>query len=190
MEKVVLPPEGSLMSVEKPWATTGKPNSRERNIITSLFIQPEKMEAVNLQLQRKYRALQCEARYEMEGVDGADVLIVSFGLTARISQKAIELAREKGLKVGIFRPITLYPFPTEALAAASRKVASLLVVELNAGQMVEDVRLAVNGKRPVYFKGRMGGIIITPEEILEELELLAQNSHSHLQDIERMEEVV
>ncbi|HEY5615472.1 MAG TPA: 3-methyl-2-oxobutanoate dehydrogenase subunit VorB [Bacteroidota bacterium] len=177
MEKVILPPAGTLPRTEKPWATTGKPNTRERNVVTSLFIQPEKMEAVNLQLQKKYRELQHEARYEADGVKDADVLVVGFGLTARIAQKAIELARANGVRVGLFRPMTLYPFPSEALAAHARKVSSVLVVELNSGQMVEDVRLAVNGKRPVYFKGRMGGVIMTPEEILEEIELVAENSH-------------
>ncbi len=175
MEKVVLPPEGSLPKTEKPWATTGKPAWRERNIITSLFIQPEMMEQVNLRLQKKYRELQQEVRYETLGVEDADVLVVAYGLSARIAQKAMELARENGLRVGLFRPITLYPFPYEALGHCARHVFSVLVVELNAGQMVEDVRLAVNGRRPVSFKGRMGGMIITPEEILEEIEELADH---------------
>lgn len=175
MEKVVLPREGSLPKTEKPWATTGKPAWRERNIITSLFIQPEKMEQVNLGLQKKYHELQQEVRYETFGVEDAEVLIVAFGLSARIAQKAMELAREEGIRVGLIRPITLYPFPYEAIAHLARNVFSVLVVELNAGQMVEDVRLAVNGRRPVSFKGRMGGIIITPEEILEEIEELADH---------------
>ncbi len=175
MEKVVLPPEGSLPRMEKPWATTGKPSWRERNIITSLFIQPEIMEQVNLKLQKKYRELQQEVRYETLGVEDADVLVVAYGLSARIAQKAMELARENGLRVGLFRPITLYPFPYEAIGHFARNVFSVLVVELNAGQMVEDVRLAVHGRRPVSFKGRMGGMIITPEEILEELEVLADH---------------
>ncbi len=175
MEKVVLPAAGSLPPTEKPWATTGKPKWRERNIITSLFIQPEEMEQVNLQLQAKYREMQQEVRFETFGVDDAEVLIVAFGLTARIAQKAMELARQKGLRIGLLRPITLYPFPYDAISNLARNVFSVLVVELNAGQMVEDVRLAVNGRRPVCFKGRMGGMIITPEEILEELEVLAED---------------
>jgi 2-oxoglutarate ferredoxin oxidoreductase subunit alpha len=175
MEKVVLPAEGSLPRTEQPWATTGKPAGRERNIITSLFIQPEKMEEVNLQLQRKYREIrEREVRYETIGVEDAEILIVAYGLTARIAQKTIELAREQGIRVGLLRPMTLYPFPYEAVARYSRNVFSVLVVELNAGQMVEDVRLAVNGRRPVSFQGRMGGIIITPEEILQEVEELAE----------------
>ncbi len=175
MEKVVLPPEGVLPKTEKPWATTGKPEWRERNIITSLFIQPEKMEEVNLRLQKKYHELQHEVRYETIGVEDAEVLIVAFGLTARIAQKAIELARAKDIRAGLIRPITLYPFPYQAIAHWAHTVFSVLVVELNAGQMVEDVRLAVNGRRPVTFKGRMGGIIITPEEILQEVEEQAEH---------------
>ncbi|HWP83190.1 MAG TPA: 3-methyl-2-oxobutanoate dehydrogenase subunit VorB [Bacteroidota bacterium] len=174
MEKVVLPPEGTLPMVDKPWATTGKPEWRERNIITSLFIQPEKMEEVNLQLQAKYQQLQKEVRHEAFEVEDADILVVAYGLTARIAQKAIELAREQGLKVGLLRPITLYPFPSDVIARYTRTATAVLVVELNSGQMVEDVRLAVNGRRPVHFKGRMGGVIITPEEILEELVSLAK----------------
>ncbi len=175
MEKVVLPEPGTLPRLDRPWATTGKPAWRERNIITSLFIQPEKMEEVNLMLQAKYQRLQKEVRFETIGVEDAEVLIVAYGLTARIAQKAMELARERGLRVGLLRPITLYPFPSEAIANIAKSILSILVVELNAGQMVQDVRLAVNGRRPVYFKGRMGGMIITAEEIVEELEVLAED---------------
>lgn len=165
MEKVELRPEGSLPYPEKPWATTGKKN-RERNIITSLYIQPEKMEQVNIHLQRKYEAIQNEVRYELYNTDDAGVIIVAFGLAARIAQKVCELAREDGIKVGLIRPITLYPYPYKIINQLASKVDYFLVVEMNAGQMVEDVRLAVEGKAPVYFKGRMGGMIPSPEEIL------------------------
>lgn len=169
MEKVELRPEGSLPYPEKPWATTGKKN-RERNIITSLFIQPEKMEQVNLHLQKKYDAMQDEVRYELYNTEDADVILVAFGLAARISQKVCELAREEGIKVGLIRPITLYPFPYKIINQLASNVDYFLVVEMNAGQMVEDVRLAVEGKVPVYFKGRMGGMIPSPEEILSVIE--------------------
>lgn len=165
MEKVELRPEGSLPYPEKPWATTGKKN-RERNIITSLYIQPEKMEQVNIHLQKKYEAIQDEVRYELYNTDDADVIMVAFGLAARISQKVCELAREEGIKVGLIRPITLYPYPYKIINQLASNVDYFLVVEMNAGQMVEDVRLAVEGKAPVYFKGRMGGMIPSPEEIL------------------------
>lgn len=173
MEKVTLPKEGSLPYSEKPWATRGKPETRERNIITSLFIQPEHMEKVNLGLQEKYVRLQKEVRYEAFHTEDADILLVAFGLSARICQKALELARAQGINVGLFRPITLYPFPSEALAAHASRASSLLTVEMNAGQMVEDVRLAVNGQRPVHFTGKMGGMIPSPEDVLKQIEILA-----------------
>ncbi len=174
MEKVVMPPAGSLPYTAKPWATTGKPATRERNFLTSLHIVPDKMEEINLHLQDKYRKMQKEVRSEEIAVEDAEILLVAFGLSARICQKAIELAREKGIKVGLLRPITLYPFPTQAIARIARKVDAILTVEMNAGQMVEDVRLAVNGKKPVFFKGRMGGMIPTPDDIVLELETIAE----------------
>ncbi|HEX9614334.1 MAG TPA: 3-methyl-2-oxobutanoate dehydrogenase subunit VorB [Bacteroidota bacterium] len=170
MEKVTLPKSGSLPHVKREWATTGKPVGRERNIITSLFIQPEKMEQVNLALQRKYARLQREARFESLQTEDAEIILVAFGLAARICQKALEMARAKGIRAGLIRPITLYPFPSQAFASLSPDVAALLTVEMNSGQMVEDVRLAVNGSHPVYFAGRMGGMIPSPEEILKEIE--------------------
>ncbi len=171
MEKVVLPEEGSLKKVEKPWATTGKPSTRERNIITSLFIQPEKMEEINLGLQAKYRKMEeDEVRYEEIMTEDAEIILVAFGLSARICQKTVDLAREKGIKVGLLRPITLYPFPKKILHKMADKVQFMLDVELNAGQMVEDVKLSVEGKCPVHFIGRMGGMILSPEDVLEKIE--------------------
>lgn len=173
MEKIVLPPAGSLPLQEKPWATVGKPPSRERNILTSLFIQPEKMEEVNLKLQKKYQDIRSEVRYEAIQVEDADIVLVAFGLSARISQKALELARDKGIRVGLIRPITLYPFPSAILSQIALSVGAFLVVEMNAGQMLEDVELAVRGEKPVMFKGRMGGMIPSPEEVLREIETIA-----------------
>lgn len=172
MEKVILPPDGGLSKQPKPWATTGKTKDRNHNIITSLFIQPEEMEKVNLELQQKYEAMQNEVRWEEFQTDDAEILLVAFGLSARICQKVVDLGREKGIKIGLLRPITLYPFPYKQIAELADKVEFILDVEMNAGQMVEDVRLAVEGKIPVYFKGRMGGMIATPEEILQEVEAI------------------
>ncbi len=153
------------------WATVGKPKSRERNIITSLHMEPEKMEEINHHLQKKYKEIEeNEIRYEMIDCDDAEIVLVAFGLVARICTKAAHLAQEKGIKVGVFRPISLYPYPYEQISKLSEKVKGMFVVEMNAGQMVEDVRLAVNGKIPVEFHGRMGGIVPTPEEILDKLE--------------------
>ena len=174
MEKVILPEEGSLPKPEHSWATVGKPSSRERNIITSLYIQPEKMEGINLELQEKYKKIQDEVRYEEIAMEDAEIALVAFGLSARVCQKAVDLAREKGIRAGLIRPITLYPFPQKAISAIAEKVNFFLVVEMNAGQMVEDVALAVNGKRPVHFKGRMGGMIPSPEDVVEEIEAIIE----------------
>ena len=181
MEKVVLPPAGSLPKPKYEWTTTGKPGTRERNIITSLFIQPEKMEQINLNLQAKYAEMQKEVRFEEFDIEDADVALVAFGLSSRICQKAVDLAREKGIKLGLLRPITLYPYPYDRLKKLAEQVEFFLVVEMNAGQMVEDVRLAVEGKKPVHFKGRMGGMIPSPEDIFEEVETIL-DKHSISQD--------
>jgi len=170
MEKVVFH-KREIKKIEKPWATTGKTNDRERNIITSLFIQPEKMEQVNLQLNKKYEEIsKNEVRYEEIMTNDAEFLLVAYGLSARICHKVVLLAREKGIKVGLLRPITLWPFPADILFKLADKVKGMLTVELNAGQMIEDVRLSVNGKVKVGHYGRMGGIIPSPEEVEIELE--------------------
>jgi len=174
MEKVTFPAAGSLPKMNTPWATTGKLHSRERNIITSLFIQPERMEKLNLVLQEKYRQMQKEVRWEEFQTEDAEIILVAFGLTSRICNKTMNLSREKGLKVGLFRPITLYPFPTDALVKLVEHAKVFLTIEMNAGQMVEDVRLAINGKRPVRFYGRMGGMIPSPDEVLTQVELIAK----------------
>ena len=175
MEKVVLPPYKPRRTEEEikrecPWATFGRTKDREPNIITSLELKPEVMEQKNLHLQAKYQEIkENEVRYETQNMDGADYLIVAFGSAARIAQKAIELAEEEGLKVGLFRPITLWPFPEKEIAAAAKGKRGVLVVEINAGQMVEDVRLSVNGEEPVAHFGRLGGIVPEPDEIVKAL---------------------
>jgi 2-oxoglutarate ferredoxin oxidoreductase subunit alpha len=176
MEKVNLKEQKERLTDEEvikkhdSWAVTGKTN-RERNIITSLDLQSEKMEARVHRLMKKYEQMEKEdLRYEKINCDDAEYLIVAYGSSARISQKAVELAREKGLKVGLLRPITLFPYPKQELFELADQVKGILSVELNAGQMVEDVRLSVEHKVPVEHFGRTGGIIHTPEEILEALE--------------------
>ena len=172
MEKVILPEEGSLERVEKPWATTGKPSTRDHNIITSLFIKPEEMEEVNHQLQEKYKKIQDEVRFEEIQTKDAEILLVAFGLSSRICQKTVDLGREKGIKIGLLRPITLYPYPYKRIKELADQVDFMMSVEMNAGQMVEDVKLAVEGKVPVYFTGRMGGMIPSPEDVLHEIEAI------------------
>jgi 2-oxoglutarate ferredoxin oxidoreductase subunit alpha len=157
----------------KPWATTGKTKGRERNYITSLHIQPEKMEQINIHLQNKYRLIaQKETRCEHFMTDDAEYLVVAYGLAARIAQGAVEMARARGVRVGLLRPITLFPYPSAAIRTLAEHVRGVLVVEMNAGQMVEDVRLAVEGRTPVSFFGRMGGIIPSPDEVVRALEQL------------------
>jgi 2-oxoglutarate/2-oxoacid ferredoxin oxidoreductase subunit alpha len=153
------------------WATSGRKHGKDRTYITSLFIQPEMMEQINLGLQKKYREIEAkEIRYQTMNTDDADYIFTGFGLGARICMKAMELGRAKGYKIGLIRPITLYPFPTQVFADIAPKIKGILDVEMNAGQMFDDVRLSVGDKTPVKFYGRMGGIIPSPEEILESFE--------------------
>lgn len=173
MEKVVLPPIKPRRTEEEirkecPWATIGRTKDRKPNIITSLELKPEVMELRNLHLQEKYKTIrEKEVRYETIQCDDADFIVVAFGSAARLTQKAMEMAREEGLKVGLLRPITLWPFPSEAIAQVAKGKKGVLVVEINAGQMVQDVRLAVNSDIAVEHFGRLGGIVPEPEEIVE-----------------------
>lgn len=173
MEKVVLPEQQPRRTTEQikqqcPWATWGKPSTRKPNIITSLELRSEEMEQNNIRLQNKYKEISNnEIRYDEFMADDADYLIVAFGSCARICQKAVEVARAEGIKLGLLRPITLWPFPYEAIAKRAKQVKGILSVEMNAGQMVEDVRLAVMGEKPVEFFGRLGGIVPTPAEVVE-----------------------
>ncbi|MFT3739824.1 MAG: 3-methyl-2-oxobutanoate dehydrogenase subunit VorB [Breznakibacter sp.] len=153
-----------------PWASTGKPASRPRNIITSLTLESTEMEKHNRKLQAKYRQIEAEeVRYETFSCDDAEYLLVAYGSSARICQKVVEIAREKGVKLGLLRPITLFPFPAGAIARLADKVKGILSVEMSAGQMVQDIRLAVNGKIKVEHYGRLGGIVPTPGEVIEAL---------------------
>lgn len=175
MEKVVLPPFKPRRTEEEikrecPWATFGRTADRNPNVITSLELKPETMEVRNLHLQEKYNEIkEREVRYETLQTDDADYLIVSFGSAARIAEKALEIARSTGVRVGLFRPITLWPFPSKQIAAMAKGKKGVLVVEINAGQMVQDVRLAVNGAVPVEYFGRLGGIVPEPDEIVQVL---------------------
>ncbi|MCP5062536.1 MAG: 3-methyl-2-oxobutanoate dehydrogenase subunit VorB [Ignavibacteriae bacterium] len=171
MEKVEFFEQQPREDIITGWETIGKPDDRPSNVITSLHIQPDKMEEINIHLQKKYKEIEDnEIRVEMIDCEDADYIITGYGLVARICQKAAELGREKGIKVGVIRPITLFPFPYKTYFDIADKVKGILDVEMSAGQMVEDVRLGVNGKIPVEFHGRMGGMVPSPEEILEALE--------------------
>ncbi|NQU67361.1 MAG: 3-methyl-2-oxobutanoate dehydrogenase subunit VorB [Candidatus Marinimicrobia bacterium] len=151
------------------WATTGNATGTHK-VITSLYIKTEKMEEVNLKLQAKYREIQeKEVRYETVETEDADLVIVAFGLSARVAHKAVDICREQGMKVGLLRPKTLFPFPKDQIKSLAEQVDQMLVVEMNAGQMLEDVQLNVSGKIPVEFYGRMGGLIPTPDEIVNKI---------------------
>jgi len=169
----------------KPWATTGKSRDRARNFITSLHMQPEQMEEVNKHLQAKYRTIaEHEVRYELVATDDAEYMIVAYGMAARIAHRAVQLARAEGIRVGLLRPITLWPYPSAVLQSLASRLQGVLVVEMNAGQMVEDVRLAVEGRTPVHFYGRMGGVIPAPDEVVRALRAIvhkevAQAAEAH-----------
>jgi len=171
MEKVILP-DPVKPSTNKPWATTGKKANRERNIITSLYIQSEDMEAKNLRLQKKYQNIeQSEVLLEEYKMSDAEVVLVAYGVTSRICKKVVDLARAERLKFGLLRPKTLWPFPKAHIDQLAEKTVTkqFFSIEMSSGQMIEDVRLVVNGRKPVNFWGRNGGIIPTPEEILAAL---------------------
>lgn len=175
MERVVLPPFRPRRSEEEikaecPWAALGRDKNRKPNILTSLQLDPSVQEELNLSLQRKYAEIRRkEVRYEETLTEDADLLIVAFGLAAWLSLKAVEMLRAKGLKVGLLRPITLWPFPSERISALASGVKKILCVEINAGQMIDDVRLAVSGKTEVAHFGRMGGMLPTPADIAQQL---------------------
>lgn len=171
MEKVELFDQMPRKTVFPDWATTGKPAGKPRRWITSLNIEPEKMEIINNRLQAKYREIEKnEVRYQAYNLEDADYVFTGFGMGARICMKAMDVARERGIKVGCIRPQTLFPFPKQIYAEVAPKIKGILDVEMNAGQMVEDVRLSVNGQTKVEFYGRTGGMIPSPDEILEHFE--------------------
>ena len=180
MEKVVLPPqqprrtEAEVME-QCPWATFGKPATRKPNVITSLETDPVILERNNQHLQEKYKIIQeNEVRFETSLCDDAEYLVVAFGSAARISQKAVEDARREGMKVGLLRPITLFPFPEKELKKLAKQIKGILVVEMSAGQMIEDVKLATECRVQIELLGRMGGMLPSPNEILTKLKELWQ----------------
>lgn len=167
MEPVVLPEESNT-SVEKPWALTGTKNKREHNIVNSLYLVPEKLEKINFERYERYKTVeQNEVMYESYMMGDAEYCIVAFGIAARVAKNAITSAREKGIRVGMIRPITLWPFPQKAIADAAAKVKAFISVELSMGQMIEDIRLSEDCAKPVYLCNRAGGMIPSPEDIME-----------------------
>ena len=167
MEPVALP-EPSCHTVDKPWAVTGTRMQRPHNIINSLYLQSEELERTNLERLERYKAVEAnEARWEEYLMDDAEIAVVAFGIAARVSRNAVNAARKEGIKVGLIRPITVWPFPKAPIAAAADKVKTFISVELSMGQMIEDVKLASECKKPVQLVSRCGGIIPSPEQVLE-----------------------
>lgn len=168
MEPLVLP-EPSGPPPPKPWALTAEASSN-KNVITSIFLDPEEMEAHVLHLQEKYgRIEQNECRREEYRTDDAELVLTGFGIVSRILQSAVDLGRAEGLKIGLFRPKTLWPFPAQELLQLTGRIRDFLVVEINNGQMVHDIRLIVEGRRPVHFMNRLGGFVPTPEDVVQKV---------------------
>ena len=171
MEPVEFPEKEANHQIEKPWATTGHQNKRPHNIVNSLYLDPNELEQKVVERFKRYEIIkEKEPMAEEYLVDDADIVLVSFGATARIVKSAVNSARSMGIKAGMIRPITLWPFPEKVMQKVAKTASCFLSVEMSMGQMVDDVRLAVNGEKPVYFFGRTGGIIPSPAEVLGEIQ--------------------
>ncbi|MCI9552912.1 MAG: 3-methyl-2-oxobutanoate dehydrogenase subunit VorB [Acutalibacter sp.] len=176
MEPVSLPEEGRAQLVDKPWAACGHGDSRPHNVINSLYLTPDKLEELVMTRYHRYQLVkEQEQRAEAYLCEDADLVIVAYGASARVARSAVNKAREQGYKVGLIRPITLWPFPVQALKKAAATAKSFLVVEMSMGQMVDDVKLAIDCRVPVHFYGRTGGMIPTPNQVLEDVERIMEH---------------
>ena len=176
MEPVEFPDLKDQSRPEHPWALTGA-KGRKKNIITSLYLGAQNLERENLKLQKLISEIKAtQVRYAEYMMDGAEIAVVAYGTAGRIAQTAVKQARENGIPVGLFRPITMFPFPYERMDQLANSIRQILVVELSAGQMLEDVRLATHCRLPISFFGKLGGIVPLPEDILEEIEKLTQGA--------------
>jgi len=170
MEPVSFDSVPAYPAIEKPWATTGTKGARGHNIVNSLYLQPEKLEELVIQRFKRYDTIKAEEQMaELTMMDDAEIALVAYGATSRVVKAAVKMARAEGIKAGCIRPITLWPFPSNALNDALKTVKRFLTVEMSMGQMVDDVKLAINCARPVDFYGRTGGMIPEPAEILEKI---------------------
>jgi len=176
MEPAELPPMRGLPEKPPEWSVYGA-EGRDPNILTSIYIDPPDEEVTNIRLLKRWMEIEKnEILYKEYELDDAEIAIISFGVAGRICSSALRTAREEGVKVGMIRPITLAPFPTEAIRELSKRVRRILVVEMNTGQMLNDVKQAVGGNVPIEFYGRIGGITPLPDEILEEIHRVNQNT--------------
>ncbi|MEA5047929.1 MAG: 3-methyl-2-oxobutanoate dehydrogenase subunit VorB [Eubacteriales bacterium] len=173
MEPVLLE-VGAQTIYEKPWALTGTKMARKRNVVTSLYLQPEELEKLNMERYERYKVIEeKEPMFERFHMDDAEICVVAYGITSRVSKNAVTAARAKGIRAGLIRPITLWPFPRAALAEAARTAKAFLSVEMSMGQMIEDVELSIRCSRPVTLVNRVGGMIPTPEQVLQAIEQAA-----------------
>ncbi|MBQ3701154.1 MAG: 3-methyl-2-oxobutanoate dehydrogenase subunit VorB [Oscillospiraceae bacterium] len=178
MEPVTLPEPCNAFGHDNPWAATGTEMKRPHNVVNSLYLSPDELEKFNFERFERYAKIEeSEPLWEEYLMDDADICIVACGITARVSRNAIVEARKQGIKVGMLRPITLWPFPKKALAAAAEKVNAFLCVEMNMGQMKEDVELAIRCKKPVALCNRVGGMIPTPDEVLASIKKIAEGGN-------------
>ena len=174
MEPVEFPQKKEVHASAKPYATMGTQGKRPPNIINSLYLKPDELEKTVLDRYERYEQVKAnEVRVEEYRAEDADIITVAYGATSRVVKSAVDQARGKGIKAGLIRPITVWPFPAEAIAQAAKRVDCMLAVEMSMGQMVDDVRLAANGVCPVHFFGRTGGIVPSPAEVLGQIEKLA-----------------
>ena len=195
MEPVELPAMREVKRREYPWATTGA-NGRQRHVLTSIYLEPTDEEQTNIRLLKRWQEVQeNEIRYKEYYLEDAEVVVVGFGTAGRVALSAVRAARELGIKVGLFRPVTVAPYPYARVAELASRAKTLLVVEMNSGQMLEDVRLAVNGRTPIEFYGRLGGVVPFPDEILAEIQRVARETPEMVDDpakvwLQRMDDVV
>ena len=175
MEPAQMPEMRPIRRANWEWATDGKMGKRERRVLTSIYLDPIQEEKMNLRLISRWRTLQAkEIRYKEYFLDDAEFVIIGFGTAGRVALSAVRAARQQGIKVGLLRPITVSPFPFEVIEQLAGHVSGFLVTEMNSGQMLEDVRLAVKGRAPIEFYGRMGGVVPLPDELLHEIQRIAR----------------
>ena len=195
MEPVELPAMCAVKRREYPWATTGA-QGRQRHILSSIYLEPYDEEKTNIRLLKRWQEVQeHELRYKEYLLDDAEIVVIGFGTAGRVALSAVRTAREQGIKVGLFRPVTVAPYPYARVAELAAQAKTLLVVEMNSGQMLEDVRLAVNGRTPIVFYGRLGGVVPFPDEILGEIQHVALETPQIVDDpakvwLKRMDEVL
>lgn len=174
MEPVDFDSVPAPLDIKKDWATNGTDLKREHNIVNSLYLSPDELEQTIIEREKRYDVIkEKEVRYEAHDTEDADIIVSSYGTTSRVVESAVKQLRDEGYKVGVIRPITLWPFPVKIFEETAKTAKAFLSVEMSMGQMVEDIKLAVNGKAPVHFFGRTGGIIPTPDEVINKVKEIA-----------------